>query len=476
MAVVRDKIRICQSQIGDFDVEYVNGSPFYNRYVEFLRVFKKHIQIVDPELLFAQPEENSSKGTIDWYIPLSMQSAISLHQLKTDDIELYDKLSNKRATIIQQLRKIEKTIISSQEKAYFECALKFLENDYAEKVTYCSGDNISFTLWGMNMRKGRAFETVIKDEVREHRVHTVTYSVQGKGIICGSTSILRKHGHILQGSKDIPEIKVENHFAFIEWIPYAPQGKPVECDIDFIAVCKRVDDYQIDFNASEGGRLNGSTVLFKKPDEELYSLDIPTPIPDEGFRFERWDPAIETGCPISEDKVFTAVFSKTDEKETVPPSIDVPKSCEVRFVVGENGQLNGESCVRVPYESILLKSQIPDVIAKDGYTYQGWDKDTANPIQQDTTFNAQFSKIPWYRRWWLWLMGLFTGKGCLKWLLWLLIGILLFWLLSLLFKSCIGCSGSHTANGVAAIDSIARQDGSYFEDNGHVRPITGDDG
>ena len=142
------------------------------------------------------------------------------------------------ATIIQQLRKIEKTIISSQEKAYFECALKFLENDYAEKVTYCSGDNISFTLWGMNMRKGRAFETVIKDEVREHRVHTVTYSVQGKGIICGSTSILRKHGHILQGSKDIPEIKVENHFAFIEWIPYAPQGKPVECDIDFIALEK----------------------------------------------------------------------------------------------------------------------------------------------------------------------------------------------------------------------------------------------
>jgi len=46
-------------------------------------------------------------------------------------------------------------------------------------------------------------------------------------------------------------------------------------------------------------------------------------------------------------------------------------------------------------------------------------------------------RMPWYKRFWNWLRGLF-GKGCLKWLLWLLLLLLLLLLLAWLLRSCIG--------------------------------------
>ena len=51
-------------------------------------------------------------------------------------------------------------------------------------------------------------------------------------------------------------------------------------------------------------------------------------------------------------------------------------------------------------------------------------------------------KLPWYKRFWLW----FTGKGCLKWLLWLLLLLLLLLLLWWLLRSC---SGRHLVGGAA---------------------------
>lgn len=61
MTIVKGKTRLCQSNLSDFNVEMINNSPFYSRYAEFLRVFKKHIHGFDPEIVFAQPEENTSK-------------------------------------------------------------------------------------------------------------------------------------------------------------------------------------------------------------------------------------------------------------------------------------------------------------------------------------------------------------------------------------------------------------------------------
>ncbi|MFZ4548736.1 MAG: S8 family serine peptidase, partial [Bacteroidales bacterium] len=58
-------------------------------------------------------------------------------------------------------------------------------------------------------------------------------------------------------------------------------------------------------------------------------------------------------------------------------------------------------------------------------------------------------KLPWWKRFWLWLTALFAGKGCLKWLLRALLFLLLLLLLLWLLHNCHGCS--HHNDGGAAL-------------------------
>lgn len=480
MAAVKGKIRICQSSIGDFNVELINGSAFYKRYVEFMRVFQKHIHEYSPDIIFAQPEENAVKGTIDWYIPAPDGVPTPLDSLKEMDLQEYQYYADLRIKVIEYLKNIEQQISSAQEKQYFACALKYLDSEYAEQLTYCYDDKISFAVWGMGVRKGRSLETVITDDVKEHRVHTVSYVVEGNGSIKGNASILRKHGHLLQGTRDIPEIIPAKHFSFTEWIPCAPQGKPVNEDTVYTAVCARTDDYQIDFIASEGGTIVGNTTIMKKPGEMLTETELPAVIANDGYMFSEWSPNLDFDKPIEDDEIYTAIFIKDDNPPVIPPVPPIPPSFpempEVRFFSGENGILKGDGVITVPLGTTLAPNQIPSVKANRGYTFAGWDKPLNNPINENTTFTALYDKkIPWYRRFWLWL----TGSGCLKWLLWLLLFLLCLFLFLFFMRSCVGCSGfgwHSEENGVVPVDSVKRSNGRIVDDNGYVRPITGDDG
>jgi len=471
MAEVKGKIRICQSSIGDFNVDQINGSAFYKRYVEFMRVFQKHIHEYSPDIIFAQPEENAVKGTIDWYIPTPDSVPTTLDSLKEIDPQEYQFYGDLRNKVVKYLKNIEQQIISPQERQYFACALKYLDSEYAEKITYCYNDKISFAVWGMGLRKGRTLETVITDDVKEHRIHTITYVVDGNGSINGKSSILRKHGHVLQGIKDVPEIVPAKHFSFIEWKPCAPQGKTVDKNIIYTAVCVRTDDYQIDFVASEGGIVDGITSVMKKPGDLLVETDVPSVSADNGYRFVGWSPQLKLNETVADDELYTAHF---EEVPPIPPVPPTPTMYKVVFTSGDNGVLVGQESLFVHPGSLLLNDQIPSVKANKGYTFDGWDKQTDAPINSDITFTAIYSKkkLPWYRRFWLWLSSLFAGKGCLKWLLWILLLLLGLWLLSFFMKSCVGCSGWGSVNGVVPIDSTK----GGKDNNGVVRPITGDGG
>ena len=513
MAEVKGKKRICQTSIGDFNVEQINGSPFYNRYVEFLRVFKKHILKYDPEVLFAQPEENANKGAIDWYIPNTSSYAITLDALKTSSPSEYQRYLSIKDDVLQYLYALNSEIGNPQEQVYFNCALKFLDSEYLETVTYCHDDTVSFAVWGMKMRKGRDINTVITDDVGDHRVHSVTYSIKGKGHFDGKSEIIRKHGHTLHGVKDIPTVVPEPHYSFIEWIPFAPQGKTVENDMTFTAVCERTDEYQIVFLSSEGGEIEGASTLLKKPGEELLESDVPNVVANDGYRFTGWEPAIAFGVPVNEDNSFTARF----EKYEVRTPIEEPIEYNVRFDAGKNGTLCGSSYAKVLEGDILKEQQIPSVVPSYGYQFIGWDKNVKKPINGDVVFTALYSaeKIPWYLRfwWWLkglfrglwswlaglfiglwswlaglfgglwaWLVGLFGGRGCLSWLLGLLMFLLLMWLFSHFLGGCNSCvgwngyNGLTPVNGVLPADTIVGTDGRIRDANGYVKPITGSEG
>ena len=136
----------------------------------------------------------------------------------------------------------------------------------------------------------------------------------------------------------------------------------------------------------------------------------------------------------------------------------------------------------------LTADHIPDVSPSDGYIFTGWDRSTDVAVDSDTTFTAQYKKVgpiyggggtggnggggagkPWYEKVWTF----FTGNGCLKWFLWLLLAILIIFLLSRLFRSCESDGLVEAKGGIGDYTEIV---GGVRDDNGVAHNIIGDDG
>lgn len=123
------------------------------------------------------------------------------------------------------------------------------------------------------------------------------------------------------------------------------------------------------------------------------------------------------------------------------------KQFTVSFNVGDSGSLVGEKSLIKNANSVIQSEEIPNVIPHDGYEFVGWDAEPAGfePLS-DTNFTAQYRQIPspstpvppqpWWRRLWSWLVALFTSRGCLKWIIWTLFLLLLFFLMNWLFEHC----------------------------------------
>lgn len=239
-----------------------------------------------------------------------------------------------------------------------------------------------------------------------------------------------------------------------------------------------VKKFEITFDAGQHG------MLLSKADKKLTCVegtvlsekDIPKIEPNEGWTMSGWTPSV-VGHSVTSDITFYAQYIKQTQETPVP--IDEDKSNEpmmhvCRFDAGEHGSIEGEPVVRLSDNSRLADEDIPTVKAKKGYTFKGWDISPVGFIATgDTVFTAQYEKnLPWWRRWWIWL----TGRGCLKWLLRILVLLLLLWLLFYLLRSCVSCIGHHPVNGVVPIDSVRTDDGRKVDDNGYVHPVTESDG
>lgn len=98
---------------------------------------------------------------------------------------------------------------------------------------------------------------------------------------------------------------------------------------------------------------------------------------------------------------------------------------------------------------------------------QGTSEDEpAAPPPIEPPFPQPTPKLPWWKRFWIWL----TGLGCLKWLLWLLLLLLLLLLFCWLFRSC---NGPQLVGGAALSDNDStwlRQDPSRRHGGGTYDP------
>jgi len=239
-----------------------------------------------------------------------------------------------------------------------------------------------------------------------------------------------------------------------------------------------ITKYNLTFDAGEHGTISKfSKHISLAEGSEINSNDIPEVIVEDGFTFIGWTPN-PIGLIVKSDMEFHANYNKIVIPPTppvppvIPPEQEGPRAAQCSFNAGNKGTLRGASSVKKVIGSYILTSEIPSVEAKKGYVFKGWDVNPANfLVNGNTTFNAMYEKkIPWYKNLWLW----FTGRGCLKWLLWLLIALLLLLLLSWLLRDCHGCT--RETNGVIEPDRIVTIDGDTIDNNGVAKPIEIGDG
>lgn len=226
--------------------------------------------------------------------------------------------------------------------------------------------------------------------------------------------------------------------------------------------------HKVTFDVGEHGalttKISGHTAL--REGTVISVNDLPAVEANKGYTFSGWEPN-PVGVKVTSDMTFTAKYS---EAIPVPPPIPTPpppRNVTCRFNAGDNGSLSGQTEITKIAGSTLMPHEIPVVTPRKGYIFKGWDFNPVNFLMnQDKTFNAIYEKrLPWYKRFWLWL----TSSGFLKWLLIGLGALLLLLLFSLLFRNCHGCR--RAVNGVVDMDRIVNAAGDTIDNNGAVRPI-----
>ncbi len=453
--MIKGKVKLCETPVGAFNIEIVSGAPFYERYNEFARVFISH-GVSDFEQLFAEPSFNAATKRIEWFIPMpDGEMPIKFSQLADDEERAQYQAA--LASTIERLKATQSAVKQHIDSVYFACALRYI--DSVGDFIYCHNGMVTFALWGMGLRGGHELNTVITDVITDHRIHRVTFRIEGEGSLQGRQELHRRHNHRLD-STEIPSVKAAERYNFVKWLPNNPQGHSVTDDIEFTAVCRHSGKYLITFDAGNGGTLNGNMSIELNGGTKLFETALPVPTPAEGFEFVGWEPTIDATTVVSDDCNYTAIFR---ERQIVPPALP-PEPHVVRFNAGEGGALPaGYTDVTIPDGSIIPQEWIPAITAAKGSRFVGWDKRLDQPITADTTFNAVYepvaAPVPWY-------------KGCLKWLIWLLVALLLLAGLSLLLTRCAGVpSLLPGCSRVADLPQLTLPDGTVIDDNGAAVPV-----
>lgn len=456
------------------DYQGIGSDPLYKRHKSVESVVKSRILPQYQSFLSCPFYED---GSIFWYVDEWNDAPQKFTELSGLEKERYTSI--KAETIKHYQETLKK--LNPEEFSILNGALKYINDEFI----YCYDGKVVLIAWGMRLddskhtSEGKWFKTAVRYDKKK-----ISFDLAGHGKLKTTiasipylTTISRNKGHIIT-TKDIPTIIAEEGYSFIGWNPN-PVGHEVQEDIIFTAqytktnttVPKAEDKEElmkVIFDAGANGVLKGGTSIEVSKGHILSKEEMPIVMANKGFLFTQWTPSINV--PINNDTLFTAEYKQ--------------EFAQCNFSAGEHGTLQGNKVIKKPLGVTPIISEIPIVKPNKGYRFTGWDVNPLAALTNNKVCVAQYEKIlPWYKRWWLWITGLFSGKGCLKWILWLLLIILLVWLLSWLLRGCdsdvlIDRNGNAVLpiDRVEKIDQITQPDGTIHDNNGTITNIVGSDG
>ena len=426
MPSVKNKVRLCTtSPMSIFIVENLGGTPFYNRRDDFERLLDKYVTNPRYKNFFAMPYYEPTLHGLEWHVDPEFAHAVKLSSMA--GTQQYYIAKNFIAEATAYFRNLA-TQADDTEQPYFNCLIKYIDSTDIDEMAFVTPSQVILGVWGIMPMPGQNMQTSVVTEVDDNRLHRVSFETNN-ATLKGNKSFMRRHGYKLHPGIDVPTVTPDDGYVFVSWIPFDPNNAQVNEDLHFVAQCEKV----------------ATPPPFQEP------IIVPPPV------------------------------------EVTPPE---PQLCQVTFTDGTYGTLSGPSpSIKVPAGTVLTPSMIPLVTPLSGYSFLGWDKPLEKPITGDTTFVAQYSKVPWWRRW--------LADGCLRWLLLALLALLLFLLFAIVLTRCTSCSGTfggcvhriHDSivgpdpadtlyHDNRVVDSIRTRDGRRIDDNGNrrgVREISDDD-
>lgn len=451
--VLYGKRRLCYTEVTDFtDFQGIGRDPLYKRFDSVYSVIEKNIE--PPYRDFLAHPIYSDEDQIFWYVREWSDMPCSYKDLPESEKAKYAAIKERTMALYEKVR----ARLSGEDKQILTGALKHLDEDFM----FCYDNKVVVVAWGMfpDTHKHVVKGAIIHD-LKIQSNHRVRFVVGDNGTLLDKLAgnVIRPDGSILRHI-DLPVVVSKKGYAFKGWDP-DPLGMKVDRALTFTAIYEEVpieeeikenEKVHVSFVANDGGSLSGTTDFDVDKGAYIDNTLLPIAMPDEGYKFVGWD--VSTDVPINEDAVFHAIFNRDN--------------VICRFVPGAHGVIEGKDSFSLPYGANFNKDDIPILKVQKGYKFIGWDKSPIDYLlNEDTIFTAQYEQVlPWYKHLWMWI----TGKGCLRWLLWLLLIILLIWLLLWLLKGC----GSDVP--VEPIPQIETPSGKVVDDNGAVKDIVGEDG
>lgn len=454
------KRKLCYTEVTDFtNFQGIGRDPLYKRFDSVYSVIEHNIEPQYRDFL-AHPIY-SDEDQILWYVREWNNTPSAYKDLSDADKVRYAAIKEKTIAAYEKVREN----LTGEDKQILTGALKNIDEDFM----FCYDDKVVVVAWGMSPDSHKhVVKGAIIHDLKLQSNHKIRFIVGENGTLADKIVgiVSRPDGAILS-QRDLPIVTPKKGYKFREWKPN-PLGMKVNGPLHFTALYDEVpiddvdDDVVVDddvekenvhvtFRAGEGGSLSGTTEYIIEKGTCLDTSQIPSAMPNNGYSFAGWNiqPDLQA---IDEDTTFIAIFNRDQV------------TC--RFVAGEHGSIEGTDCFILPQGSIFSYDNIPVIKAKQGYKFVGWNKSPIDYIlNEDTIFIAQYEKeLPWYKR--------VTGKGCLKWLLWFLLLILVLFLWSRLLRGC-------DIFGDSVVEPIPKRetpDGRIIDDNGPVKGIVGDDG